>query len=254
MLSPLAAGIYAGSGAAVALAGYAYAAMSPSSQLFGRTLIAPPLPGELALTFDDGPNPAWTPRLLEILAEHHARATFFMVGRFARSEPALVRQVASAGHLIGNHTWSHPNLAQSSAARIREELTRASDTLAGILGRPIRFFRPPFGARRPYALRTARELGMTPVTWNAMTSDWSDRAADHIAAEIARKIEHNGRRSCASNIVLHDGGHDRLGANRGPSVEAAGKLLSRFATTHRFVTVEEWALLSPRNQPATRQA
>lgn len=214
--------------------------MWPGSQIFGRTLIAPPKPDELALTFDDGPNPAWTPPLLNILAAHDVHATFFMVGRFAEAEPALVRRVADAGHLIGNHSWSHPNMARTTSTRIREELTRTSDTLAEITGKPIRFFRPPYGARRPFALRTARELGMTPVTWNAMTNDWVEPSADRIAADLLKRIDRNKKRGRASNIVLHDGGHLGLGADRGPSIGAADQLLARYAATHRFVTLDAW--------------
>ena len=120
------------------------------------------MPGQLALTFDDGPNPAWTPRLLDILAEHNVHSTFFMVGKFAKAEPELARRVANAGHLIGNHTWSHPDLSRTRAAKVLDELTRTSDILADIAGKPIRYFRPPFGARRPYVLRLARQLGLDP--------------------------------------------------------------------------------------------
>src|ERR1700678_327197 len=124
MLIPLNAGIEVGLGALSGLSlvagGCAYAAMWPASQLFGETLIAPRRPGELALTFDDGPNPAWTPQLLDLLAEHDVRATFFMVGRFAQSEPGLVKRVVAGGHLIGNHSWSHPNLALTAASRVTE--------------------------------------------------------------------------------------------------------------------------------------
>src|SRR5208283_3085121 len=112
MLSPLATGICAGLGTvgAVGLAagGCAYAALWPGSQIFGWMLIAARQPDDLALTFDDGPNPVWTPRLLDILAAHSVRATFFMLGRFVQSEPALVRRVSEEGHLIGNHSWNHP--------------------------------------------------------------------------------------------------------------------------------------------------
>ena len=132
MLMPLGTGISAAAGAAAVLAAaagvFAYAAMVPSSQFFGHTLIAPRNkpggPGELALTFDDGPNPACTPRLLDVLAAHNVRATFFMIGSFAEREPALVRRVHDAGHLIGDHSWSHPNLALTAAAKVAEELTR----------------------------------------------------------------------------------------------------------------------------------
>jgi peptidoglycan/xylan/chitin deacetylase (PgdA/CDA1 family) len=245
MLSPLAAGIYAGLGAAgavgLAVGGYAYAAMWPSSQIFGSTLIAPARPGELALTFDDGPNLAWTPRLLDILAASDVRATFFMVGRFAQAEKALARRIVDAGHLIGNHTWSHPNLARTSSSQVLDELTRTNDVLAQISGKPVCFFRPPFGARRPGVLRLARQLGMIPVTWNAMTKDWSDGSADHIAGQLIQKINKLQQRGWAANVVLHDGAHAGLGADRGPSVSAAGQLIAHYKATHRFVTLDAWS-------------
>jgi len=241
MLSPLAAGICAGVGAAgLAAGGCAYAALWPGSQLFGDALIAPKWPGELALTFDDGPNPAWTPRLLEVLASHNLRATFFMLGRYAEAGPGLVRQIVAAGHLIGNHSWSHPNLALASAVRVREELTRTSQTLEQIAGAPVRFFRPPFGARRPVVFRIARELGLTPVLWNAMTSDWSEPSADRIVERLTRRIDRLEREGRAATIVLHDGGHLKLGVDRGPSVAAAERIVARYKATHQFVTLEAW--------------
>ena len=243
MLSSLAAEVSVGLGAAalgLAAGGFAYAAKWPTSQIFGRTLIAPPRPGELALTFDDGPNPAWTPQLLDILGKYGVKATFFLVGRFAEQEPALTRHIAESGHLIGNHSWSHPSLALVSLQRVREELQRTSDTLAQITGKPVQFFRPPFGSRRPDVLRTARALGMTPVLWNAMTSDWEERSPDRIAARLVLKVEANQRRGRASNIVLHDGSHLGLNADRGPSVAAAGQLLARYVKIHKFVTVAAW--------------
>ena len=245
MLSPLAGGIYAGIGAlglaGLAVGGFEYASLWPTSQIFGRTLVPPQRPGQLALTFDDGPNPAWTPQLLDTLATDHVQATFFMVGRFAQSEKALVRRILEAGHLIGNHSWSHPNLARTPSGRVREELIRTSDTLAQITGQPIRYFRPPYGARRPVVLRTARELGMIPVLWNAMTSDWREPSADRITRRLIEKIDRNERRGWATTIVLHDGRHKALGANRGPSVTAAGQLIAHYKASHRFVTVDAWS-------------
>src|SRR5260370_8486881 len=88
----------------------AYAALYPQSQLFGPPLVAPPKPNEIALTYDDGPNDAVTQRLLEVLARHHVRATFFLIGRFVPQRPQLVRELAAAGHLIGNHPPTHPRL------------------------------------------------------------------------------------------------------------------------------------------------
>lgn len=244
MLSPLETAVSAGFGIAgavgLAVGSFAYASLWPTSQIFGRTLTAPRRPDELALTFDDGPNPAWTPRLLDILAEHGVHATFFMVGKFAQTETALVQRIAEAGHLIGNHSWNHPNLARTASAQVRDELQRTSEILQQITGKQVRFFRPPYGARRPVVLRIARELGLTPVTWNAMTDDWAEPSADRIAASLVAKIDRNQQRGSATNIVLHDGGHRGLGANRGPSVNAAQQLLGRYAASHKFVTLDTW--------------
>ena len=240
MSLPLTSGVSIGIGAALAGA-FAYASRWPASQLFGRTLIAPAHPGELALTFDDGPNPAWTPQLLDILARHGVKATFFLVGQFAEREPALVRSVVAAGHLIGNHSWSHPNLSLTTAHRVHQELVRTNDTLEQITGQPIRYFRPPFGARRPSVLRLSRALGMTPVMWNAMTNDWVERSPDRIADRLAKKIDGRHQSGMAANIVLHDGSHLGLNADRGPSIAAAATLLARYAATHKFVTADAWA-------------
>jgi peptidoglycan-N-acetylglucosamine deacetylase len=245
MLSPLATGIYTGLGvlgvAGLAAGAFEYAALWPTSQLFGRTLVAPPRPGELALTFDDGPNPTWTPRLLDILSGSNVRATFFLVGRFAETEKALVQRVLEAGHLIGNHTWNHPDLSRTPSARVKDELHRTNDILAQITGQPIRYFRPPYGARRPAVLHTAREMGLVPVLWNAMTCDWKEPSAERIAQKLARKIDANERHGSATTIVLHDGHHKSLSADRGPSVSAAAQLIARYKASHHFVTVDAWS-------------
>jgi peptidoglycan/xylan/chitin deacetylase (PgdA/CDA1 family) len=245
MLSPLATEISVGLGAAATLGlaagGCAYAAMWPASQIFGSPLIAQPRPGELALTFDDGPNPAFTPQLADILASHGVRATFFMLGSRAQAEPALVRQIASAGHLIGNHSWNHPNLALASSSRIEEELSRTSQAIEQITGARVRFFRPPFGARRPAVLRIAKQLGLTPVLWNAMTSDWEDPSADAITSRLIHTIDKLASRGLAANIVLHDGGHLTPTAHRAPSISAANKLVTHYKPTSKFVTLDAWS-------------
>jgi peptidoglycan/xylan/chitin deacetylase (PgdA/CDA1 family) len=167
------------------------------------------------------------------------------VGQFAQAEPELVRRVAASGHLIGNHTWDHPNLARTAKAEIDEQLSRTSTALEQLTGQRVRFFRPPFGARRPYALKAARKLGMTPATWNAMTHDWKERSARKIADALAAKIDANEQRGFATNVVLHDGGHRALGINREPSVTAVRLLLERYAQTHKFVRLDAWDEQAP---------
>ena len=244
MISPIATGIYSGLGAA-ACAGaewgaYTYASLWPGSRLFGEGLTAPERPGELALTFDDGPNATWTPKLLDILRSQELHATFFLVGARAKAEPGLVRRTAAAGHLIGNHSWDHPNLARSSSVAIREELRRTQDTLEQITGKAVKFFRPPYGGRRPAVFHIAREMGLKLVLWNAMTSDWSDPSADRIANKLSERIDQQQQWGRAANIVLHDGGHDDPEANRAASVAAAERLIERYKATHHFVTLDAW--------------
>lgn len=227
---------------AAVIGGAAYAALWPQSQLFGRVLVAGSNPDEIALTYDDGPNDAATELLLEVLAHHQVHATFFLIGGFARQRPALVRSIAAAGHVIGNHTMTHPWLSWQSAARIREELAGCNTILEDTLGAPVHFFRAPHGARRPIVLRTARELGLTAVQWNITGFDWNPIPANEILDNITGGIEHNRRRKRASNVLLHDGGHLGIGQPRMPSVEATDRLLQRYKRTGmRFVTVADWA-------------
>jgi peptidoglycan-N-acetylglucosamine deacetylase len=233
--------------AATASAGIAggawYASAWPTSQLFGRTLIASANPSEVALTFDDGPNDAVTPRLLEILARHNVHATFFAIGAYVRQQPDLARQIVVAGHILGNHTMHHPRLSLQSAARIDQELADCNAVLEDITGAPIQFFRPPFGARRPYVLRAARELGLTPVLWNVTAHDWNPIGHDRILANLQVGIERNQSRRRGSNLLLHDGGHRAMSSPRMDTVRAVDRLLTESAATPtRFVTLDAWAV------------
>ncbi len=242
-MTPHAVSLAAPLAATAALAaggGLLQAAHWPASRLYGSALIAPARPGEIALTFDDGPNPRWTPQLLEILARHNARATFFLIGKYAALQKPLVRQMRQSGHTLANHTWTHPNLAFTGNRKTREELLRTQQELESILGEPIRFFRPPFGARRPFTLRCARSLGLTPVLWNAMAADWQATRVDQVAPRLTHLIQRNQQRGVASNVVLHDGGQHSLEVDRSASVAAAATLLQKFTPTHHFVPLDDW--------------
>lgn len=225
--------------AAAAGGALAWAALSPESQIFGRTLVAPARPDEIALTYDDGPNPQVTAQLLEVLAKHGVRATFFLIGGFARQCPSLVREVAAAGHLIGNHTMTHPWLAWQTERRIREELHGASAAIEDVLGQRVKYFRAPHGARRPVVLQVAREMGMVPVQWNLICQDWKPLGVDELLGRIERGVERNRRRGVATNVVLHDGGHLGLGAERMDTVRATERFIAQHADV-RYVGVDAW--------------
>lgn len=234
MLTQLAvAGLLAG--------GCAYAARWPTSQIFGRTLVAGTDPGEIALTYDDGPNGAYTERLLDLLAAHKVKATFFMVGEFVLQNPALARTVAEAGHLVGNHTMTHPHLFWESAKNINEELKSTTAMIEGATGQEVKYFRPPFGSRRPEVLKIARQLGLIPVMWNITAHDWDATDVASLAAKINRGIRHNQALGRASNLLLHDGGHRNVGADRSVTV-AATQILLKTRADLRYVTVDAWSL------------
>jgi peptidoglycan/xylan/chitin deacetylase (PgdA/CDA1 family) len=234
--------IMAAAALSTAVAGCTYAALAPQSQLFGKVLIASGNPNEIALTYDDGPNDIVTERLLHVLALHNIRATFFLIGRYVRQRPQIARAIAASGHLIGNHTMTHPWLAWQSSARIHQELTGCNALLEDTLGISVRYFRAPHGARRPAVLRIARSLGLTPVQWNIIPKDWQPLSAEEIAARTIRGITRNRRQNRASNIVLHDGGQKALGQPRLPTVEATKLLLHKYSTETgtKFVTVDSW--------------
>jgi peptidoglycan/xylan/chitin deacetylase (PgdA/CDA1 family) len=231
----------AGAAATLAAGGYAYAAMWPTSQIFGRAIIAGSDPREFALTYDDGPNDPCTLQLLDLLARHDVHATFFLIGRFVRQRPEIARAIHAAGHLVGNHSMSHPVLLFQSPKRVREELTGCNAAIEDALGEPARYFRPPYGARRPDVLRAARNLGLTPVLWNAMGYDWKPTTAEEVLANLQNGIQRNQRRGVGSNLLLHDGGQAGIGQDRSHSVAATARLLESTRGSVRYVTVDAWA-------------
>ena len=230
----------AGAAVAGAAATLTYGMVAAQSQLFGRTLVAPPHPNQLALTFDDGPNPTATPRLLEILARHNVRATFFLIGQFVLSEPGLTREIAAAGHTIGNHTMHHRYLPWMSAAAILEELTACNRALEDTLGLPVTLFRPPHGARKPAVFRATRALQLETVQWNLIVRDWQPVSASTIHQRIDDGVARNRQRQRGTNVVLHDGGQSSLGQPRLPTVEAVAMLLDRLPPETRLVAPPKW--------------
>jgi peptidoglycan-N-acetylglucosamine deacetylase len=220
-----------------------YAAIHPRSQLFGATLRHTESPQRLALTFDDGPNPAITSRLLDLLDEQGVKATFFVIGRFVRECPALTREIFTRGHLLGNHTQTHPNLFWLSPRTIRNELQQCQAALHDAIGTPAKYFRPPFGIRNSWVVSTARELGMQTVMWTLLPGDWRDRPVSwHIErmqpiAVHARAAAHRGT---GDVLCLHDGAHRQLNGDRFCTLAALEYWLPRWRDLGlKFVTISE---------------
>jgi peptidoglycan-N-acetylglucosamine deacetylase len=212
-----------------------YQSMAPTGQWYGRTFAGLPHGSrQLALTYDDGPNDPYTQQLLEVLARHEVMATFFLMGRYVRERPDIVRDVLKAGHVIGNHTFTHPHLAFKSGSQVREELLQCKQAIADAVGEHSNLFRPPFGSRRPVTLRVVREFGLVPVMWNITGYDWSAPSVEYIEKKVVPHV-HGG-----NVILLHDGSHRSFGCDRSRSVVATGRLIARYkAEGYEFVTVPE---------------
>jgi len=234
----MAVGYIVGGAAGVVASVAGYQTMSPKGQWYGRSLVGLPSGSrQLALTYDDGPNDPHTLRLLEVLARHGVHATFFLIGRYVTKRPDIVREVVNLGHVVGNHTFSHPNLIFASARRTRVELEGCQQAIADAVGNPGSFFRPPFGARRPATFRVARQMGLEPVMWGVTGWDWRKKGEEYIERKVCRQVRGG------DVILLHDGGHEAFGADRAPTVLATDRLIARYKSEgYEFVTVAEMML------------
>lgn len=186
-----------------------------------------------ALTFDDGPHPEYTPRLLEILEAHSARGTFFMVGANADRYRNLVKRVAVGGHAVGNHSWDHPEFPAISARERREQL-RACARATAPYGGP--FFRPPYVLQSVGSFLTARRLGYRVVAFSVEVEDWREHEAGWMAERMLARIEPG------SIVLLHDAiFKPSMGAtvDRGALLEAVERVLRSLADRFRFVTIPE---------------
>jgi peptidoglycan/xylan/chitin deacetylase (PgdA/CDA1 family) len=186
-----------------------------------------------ALTFDDGPHPEYTPRLLEILAKYQVRATFFMLGKSAYCHPEVVRQVAQEGHVIGNHTWDHPSFLSIPGYKRRAQIRACTQAIAPY---GSRIFRPPYGyqslASRVDILRLRHQV----IAWSLDVCDWLERDGSQIAGSLM-----NGVRP-GSIILLHDAVWQLTGEevlNRQPMLAGVELLLERLADRMRFITIPE---------------
>jgi peptidoglycan/xylan/chitin deacetylase (PgdA/CDA1 family) len=186
-----------------------------------------------ALTFDDGPDPEFTPRLLDVLDKHRAKATFFMVGKAARQYPEVVARAVRAGHAIGNHSWDHPSFRTIDSDERRKQIRDCATTLAP---HEQLLFRPPYKQLTEESRRDVVGLGYQIVLWSVHAEDWIENDTNRMYAHLRRHI------TPGSVILLHDGlwpPCDERATDRGPMIRAVDLLLQELAGQLRFVTVPE---------------
>jgi len=199
-----------------------FAVWHPSSQFFAP--VVHHLPSDqpiVALTFDDGPDPVFTPQILDVLAAHHAHATFFVLGSRAAQHPDVIRRIHAEGHTVGTHTQSHRiGFHFASPANVQREISEAIDVVAGILPESPTLFRPPQGLRTPLFGSAWRKLrGLTCVTWSVRGLDSFPTTPEKIVARIAPHLEPG------AIVTLHDGGGLGGGTDRAPTITALATLL-----------------------------
>ncbi len=177
----------------------------------------------LSLTFDDGPDPRYTPIILDILAEKGAKATFFVIGKNAVAYPELMRRIIAEGHDIGNHTYSHADLLDDPDTSVEFELNGTQRVLESVLGRHTKFFRPPYASRHllqepgaPHVIERAAELGYLTVSAAVDPFDWSGPTS----GQISQRIIDQAKDETGQVILLHDSG-----GNRKPTIDALPKII-----------------------------
>jgi peptidoglycan/xylan/chitin deacetylase (PgdA/CDA1 family) len=189
-----------------------------------------------AITFDDGPHPEFTPKLLELLRLYEAKATFFMVGEAAERYPGLVAEVARAGHAIGNHTWDHRSLPLLSRSKRFDQIRRWESATAPF-GLPL--LRPPYGHQSLATRLDAFWLGYRVVTWSIVADDWLKHDAEWMAQKVINDV------GPGSIILFHDAIYRQWkqdgipNYDRTPMLAALGSVLDNLNGRYRFVTVPE---------------
>jgi peptidoglycan/xylan/chitin deacetylase (PgdA/CDA1 family) len=186
------------------------AVSSPSAQVQAA-------PRTAYLTFDDGPNSTWTPRYLDVLKQHGATATFFTTGRNVTAHPRITARIHDEGHLLANHTWSHPKLTTLSKAQVKSQLTRTQKALGTYRSSCMR---PPYGATNASVRRWTKEVGLTTVIWDVDSRDWENAQT---STSIYQRVVRNVRDG--SNVLMHDGGDSQR-----DSLAALKRILPKLAS------------------------
>ncbi|PYT01255.1 MAG: polysaccharide deacetylase, partial [Acidobacteria bacterium] len=213
----------------------------------------------VALTFDDGPDSTWTPRVLDILKKERVPAAFFIIGEYGQENPDLVRRIVADGHDIGNHSYTHPNLGEIPGRITDLELNATERLIESLTGRSTILFRPPyFGDAEPTTsdevepIVRAKRLGYLTVGLHVDPDDWATPGADEIVKRTIEGVTNNSGDSDQRGqiVLLHDGGGDRS-----QTVEALPRIIETLrARGYRFVTVSELAgLQQTQTMPAVHE-
>jgi chitin deacetylase len=225
-------------------AGAAYMAVNPSSQVYGKVYVKG-FPGEekaIALSFDDGPNEPYTSEVLKILDENGVKATFFLIGENAEFYSETVKRIVRAGHIIGNHTYSHTyRLPFEGFAAIRKEIDQTEEVLYRLTGLRTDLFRPPHGLRTPWFIKDVKELNYKVITWTDMTNDYNGKTLpEDIVRRILSKAKPGGI------IDLHDGKDTVHGVDRSNTVKALPIIIARLKEEgYTFVTLPDLLRIAP---------
>ncbi len=185
----------------------------------------------VALTFDDGPDPATTPAVLAALAKHDVKATFFVLGQRAEANPKLLKEISSAGHELGNHSYSHKDFNKLTGSEIRSEIVRTNEIIEKLSGQKTILFRPPGGYLSNEMIRITQEekVKVAYWSWETDSKDWRSSNSQHIVDYVTNHV------APGQIIILHDGGKNGLITAR-----AVDLMISRIEKKgYRFMTMGE---------------
>lgn len=195
-------------------------------------VLSGPQTNRVALTFDDGPDPRFTPQILDILQEYNVPATFFVMGARAEAFPELTQRMYNEGHIVGNHAFWHPNLVEGDVAMLEREVNQAEDVIHEILGYRTKLFRAPYGFLYPELVEKLGEMDYTVVGWSVDSLDWREQGGEDTAYTVLSNI-HPG-----AIVLLHDGGD--WTSDRTSTIEALRIIIPTLQEQGiEFVTVPE---------------
>ncbi|WP_334071205.1 MULTISPECIES: polysaccharide deacetylase family protein [Paenibacillus] len=187
---------------------------------------------KIALTFDDVPDPRFTPRILDILSQYHVKSTFFAVGHRVKKNPDLVRRIHREGHILGNHSFSHPQFRNRSVKQFQQEILRTENILSGIIGYRPKFLRPPYGEINEEQVKWAKKNGYTIVNWNVDSLDWKGIDSSKVKSNVLNAA------GPGSIVLFHAGGGN--GSDLTGTIEALPEIIKTLrARGYQFVTLPE---------------